>query len=371
MSKGHGRDMASVGDVSSARWSRPSVPTKVLSVALLMLIALALLPTSVTHAAAGVPCRVRNVTQGTRDVSFRRLVAAAHRGDRLRVRGTCSGGVTISKDLVIEGVGPDATLSGRGRFQVLRIDGSGVRPPRVQIRDIRITRGKGRRLWGGGIAAERALVTLTDVIVAGNTAEEAGGIFVYGGEMTLRRTIVRGNTAPDWHGGGIMAYGAKVTLIASVVLENRAGRGGGIASTLGATLVIIDSRIRRNHASHNGGGLYSFGSVSMRGSSVTGNRARYLGGGILTHTESGELAEFVGSRVTGNTAGHHGGGVHISRDAYLAPGVVRLTDTVVTRNDAGTDGGGVHADWDVVLELTGSAAIAGNTPDDCAGTVAC
>jgi hypothetical protein len=342
-----------------------------LTAVLLPALALIAAPAAATQAAAGIPCHVRNVTQGTSDHSFRRMVAAAHRGDRLRVRGTCSGGVTIRKDLVIEGVGPDATLSGRGRFQVLRIDGYGIRPPRVQIRNIGIIRGAGKRIWGGGISAERAVVTLTDVSVAGNTAEEAGGIFVYLGEVTLRRTVVRRNTATNLHGGGINVHGGTVTLIDSIVRGNRAGRGGGIASGLGATLVVIDSSIRGNHASQGGGGIHSFGNVSLRNSSVTGNTTRHLGGGIWSHTETGELAEFTGSRVTGNAAGTHGGGLHISRDAFITPGIVRLTDTTVTGNRAGVDGGGAHADRDVVLEHAGSAAVTGNAPDDCAGTLAC
>ena len=90
----------------------------------LLLGVLALTATSAPVALAGraTTCLARNVTQGTSSTSFRVVVTLAHDGDRLQVRGTCrTRGIAIDKDLVIRGMGDGATLTGQGRYRVLRI----------------------------------------------------------------------------------------------------------------------------------------------------------------------------------------------------------------------------------------------------------
>ncbi len=104
-------------------WRHRAVPTA--SFLLLAALALTAVPAAVTQAGSSTGCKVHNVTQDTQGSSFKRMVAAAHDGDRLRVRGTCtSNGVVIDKDLTIQGVGDGATLQGRGYFggrRVLRV----------------------------------------------------------------------------------------------------------------------------------------------------------------------------------------------------------------------------------------------------------
>jgi len=333
-------------------------------------------------AAGSAPCRVRNVTQDTRDTSFRRMVAAAHNGDRLRVRGTCSGGVRILKDLVIVGVGPHATLSGRDRFRVLTIDTWGSGATHVRLRDIRIVRGR-----RGGIAVTNADLSLVDSIVAGNTGGriaglKAGGsgIAVEDGSAILTRSVVRGNTSTG-SGGGILVVNGALTLIHSTVRGNRARQGGGI-SNIAASVTLIDSTVRANTSVRAGGGIHNVGQLRLRRSSVQANTAGTDGGGIYSETEYDEWArggsygvELVASTVTHNTAGRRGGGILAKGGSvaeYPFEGVVSLADTTVRVNHAGLDGGGIYAFPDkLTVVVSGSTTVTDNDPNDCVGTSAC
>jgi predicted outer membrane repeat protein len=347
----------------------------------LAVLSLTLVPTPVAQAGSGIPCSVRNVTQDTRDTSFRRMVAAAHRGDRLRVRGTCSGGVTIRKDLVIVGVGPDATLSGRGRSRVLDITPRGSHRAHVRLRDIRIARGRSNSQGpvgeGGGIRVRRGILTLTDSIVAGNTGGAGGGIGVWQGVATMRRTVVQGNTAG--FGGGIWARAGTVTLIDSVVRGNRADLGGGI-DNWDASVALVDSTVRGNTAEF-GGGIHTTGDLRLLRSNVRANMASIDGGGI--HSDSTNIGdgpydvELVESTLTGNTAGGRGAGILAEggdlQEVPVYEAVIALVDTTVRANRAGLDGGGIYAFADTLLTVTvsGSSAVTSNHPNDCVGTAAC
>ncbi len=396
-------------------------------VALLAVMALAI-GAPVAPAAANSPaCRVRNVTQGTRDDSFRKMVAAAHTGDRLRVGGTCIGGVTIRKDLVIRGVGPEATLTGRGAFRVVDIMARKDRRPHVRIGDIRIVRGRAR--VGGGIRVRYASLTLTDSVVRGNAAGYGGGIAVRRGTAHLRRVVLRANRAhvlDPWgdygaSGGGLWARSSRVTVTDSMVRDNRSALvGGGIHQAEGSAMTLIDTTVQGNRADHgggisndgvslvirnsivaanhaggvggglyndagtatiegsrvtantagSGGGILNSGSLMIRRSRVAGNVVEQDGGGIRAFLERpGASIEISDSTVSGNRAGWKGGGMAL---LYDAPGAgVTLTDTTVRANRAEIDGGGLFVESGSDVALTGSSSVTGNEPNDCVGTPAC
>lgn len=358
-----------------------AVPTALLAVVTL---AVAGMPAPVAHAVSGIPCRVRNAAQDTRDVSFRRMVAAAHPGDLLRVRGTCTGGVTIHKSLVIRGVGPDATLSGRDRFRVLRVESRASRPTHVRIRDMRIIRGRavnGAEYGKGAGVLVRGMgasLDLIDSTVARNT--RAGGIAVVRGTAVLTRSVIRGNTSLG-HGGGIQAARhARVTLIDSVVRGNYASDSAGIDNT-DSSVTLIDSAVLGNTAIQSAGGIGSTnGDLRLRGASVRANWALLGPGGGMAIT--GGTTELVGSTIAGNVTGRdhhpqdgHGGGIFVvggDTEGHSAREVVvSLVDTIVTANRATREGGGIHAAPGATVLLSGGSSVTGNDPDDCYGTPAC
>src|SRR4051794_33902296 len=79
--------------------------------------------------AAGRTCLVVDTNTNTSSTSLQDAVNAAAAGDKLFVKGTCTGGTSIDKDLTVTGQSnggtKTATLDGGGQFAALFI-GTGV-----------------------------------------------------------------------------------------------------------------------------------------------------------------------------------------------------------------------------------------------------
>ena len=242
-----------------------------LSAALLAALTMTVLAAPVAQAADPSPCWVRNVTRDTHGRSFAAMVAATVDGDRLTVRGTCAGGLVITKISIIRGVGEGRpVLTGYGRVRVLRI-GPGAT---VSMRHLVITRGAGR----GGISNHGTL-RLTDAVVRDN---DGSGISNFG-TMRLESSVVRRNTG-DW-GGGIHNEMGQLKLFDSRVTDNSAiFGGGGIFNMLFGRVVLVNTVVTRNQAEGDGAPRYKGGGINnwtgddgggvvvlRRKSSVTGN----------------------------------------------------------------------------------------------------
>ncbi len=235
-----------------------------------------------------------------------RAVAAAHNGDIIRIGpGTYTGGVAIDINVQLAGAGPGATRI-RGGRHVLTIGMFGAsREPDVSISGMTITGGVARSspesipftgkagVWaaGGGIEippgahlGPGARVTISDSVITGNHADP-------------RATIPAGFTCPArFHfpkgqcpfapalGGGIDSWGF-VTLVHSAVTDNSVGAAAGMPG------VASDA---------DGAGIYSAqGSVTLTYAAVSGNHA-------VAASPDGRFAEgaaiFTGN--TGFTPGH-------------------------------------------------------------------
>lgn len=247
-------------------------------------------------------CRVRDRATGMTYPSLQRAVEAASAGRRLTLRGTCKGTTLIGKSLRVRGTrtadsGPP-TLHGRAGGSVVTI-GAGAT---VSMAALRITGGDDPS--GGGVD-NRGSLTLVDVIVSDNRAEEGGGILNRpGASLRLRGAAsIRRNTAADRGGGVLNRRGAVVRMSgASSIRRNAAGQaGGGVLNARSALLVLADSSaIHVNVAGAEGGGVHTGGALVIRdGASIRANEAAF-GGGILRW--DGELTGVeCGVNVAANT----------------------------------------------------------------------
>jgi hypothetical protein len=114
-------------------------------------------------------------------------------------------------------------------------------------------------------------------------------------------------------GGGISSYGV-LTLSGMTISNNSASSGGGIFSTYNpghpVSLTVTNCNISGNSATNNGGGIdagspFLVGETTVTNSTISGNSA-YEGGGI--EDESGTMT-IAGSSITGNGAVAGGGGI--------------------------------------------------------------
>jgi len=98
--------------------------------------------------------------------------------------------------------------------------------------------------------------------------------------------------------------------------------------------------------------------LALYGVRLVDNQTDGDGGALHLAEVAGPLLQFTFVEITGNEAAGRGGGI------YAAGGSLELSDTEVVENTAGEAGGGVCVDGG---ELTGTAVVSDNVPDDLCG----
>ncbi len=183
---------------------------------------------------------------------------------------------------------------------------------------------------GAGLAAlDGSYITGLDLNIRANNAVLGGGVFTdQYASAVLETSIVSGNMAEL--GGGLLGgyidpppvprenastsrgtpYDGSVSVIDSLVIDNYAENGGGIASTFGGSAVVKYSDVIENTALQFGGGIFAYdASLISADSQVSNNQALY-GAGILARYGSGATV-ITRSSISGNTATLVGGGLDL------------------------------------------------------------
>ena len=184
---------------------------------------------------------------------------------------------------------------------------------------------------GGGVATDDDTFYLTNSVVSDNTAAVGGGIANLFGHAEVTRSTISGNTAvwSEWLDEDFRPRDG-------VDFPDFNGDGGGIFTYASDccydfTLLVNESTISDNAASHDGGGIFNANDhVEVFGSTISGNRAGDDGGGVANvfgHTQ------VTGSTISGNDADEDGGGI------FNDDGDVTVSQSTVTGNSAAFGGG--------------------------------
>ena len=155
-------------------------------------------------------------------------------------------------------------------------------------------------------------------------------------------------------GGAIFNESGRLTLLGSRVVSNTAKySGGGIYSGgVGASLVMKDQSLLAGNVAEYGGGLFNAAAASIEGSRVVSNTAEKSGGGIYS-SASASLVVKNQSQLAGNEA-DYGGGIFNAADAMLA-------GSQILSNTASSSGGGIFNEGPTgLLTVTAQSLIAGN-----------
>ena len=189
---------------------------------------------------------------------------------------------------------------------------------------------------------------LIGLALTGGAAAEGAGVYKGdGSELTLERCEVSDNRS-DHDGGGIFSKGTLV-LIDTTVCRNLAdtdGRGGGIHNFYG-TVEARGVAIWGN-AAEVGGGAYSTGSLVLSNTTVSGNESVADGGGVW----STGLLELTNVTVAANRADADGDGGGTGGGLRIESGFASLNNTIVAGNSLGRAGAGS----DVAGALSGSGS---------------
>jgi hypothetical protein len=288
-------------------------------------------------------------------------------------KGLTIDGSTLASHIQTSG---DTNNDGAGDVSVFQISGSSP----VELKGLNIIKGKASGTTGGGGIANFGTLTLTNVILSGNSyiGGIGGGGIYNSGDLTLINGTITANLAED--GGGIFnEYGHTLTITGSTFSDNGAessnalrGSGGGIANI--GTLSVDNSEFLDNHAYAGGGAIVNSinGVSTVISSSFTNNSSFGNGnGGAINNHEGGLTIEnctftansdfgvegdgaavhnedqmsIAGSTFTGNSSSHHGGGI-----ANL--GVLTVTNSILSSNSAFSFGGGIFNSGNLTITNT-------------------
>ncbi len=162
---------------------------------------------------------------------------------------------------------------------------------------------------GGAIYNDIGTVTLNHGTLTGNSSAAGGGALATGATShnTLSSSVIYNNSAPGQPGGGIHNTGT-LTLTNVTLSGNSAQNGGGLYNTGTATLSNVT--VYENTAVANGGGLYgSSGTLTVVNTLLGGNSASSGADCAGTIVSQGHnlIQSSSGCTVSGSTTGNIGG----------------------------------------------------------------
>lgn len=289
-------------------------------VRLALLCALSVVTGSITSAAtltvSTLSDELVDRTNHVNDCSLREAVISVNEGGN---RYGCSATGTYGQN--------DTIVLPEGTMNLLRTQGSGyARAGRLDIlRDVIIV-GQGaskstvsaaalpREFNGvGGVfnigdlsafcAAPNPTVVLRGMTITGGSVSFAGGgIYSCGNAaLTLDAVLLTGNTAT--YGAGLSAHGT-VTILGSTISGNTAENAGGGGELSGAELEMLNSTISGNEAGDRGGGLYfSDTDAELSSVTITGNEAASGQGGGLDAGSPGNDVRVRNTLIAANLSG--------------------------------------------------------------------
>jgi hypothetical protein len=160
------------------------------------------------------------------------------------------------------------------------------------------------------------------------------------GDLTLLNTTVSGGNAPGYRGGGIYNRGT-ITLTGSTLTGNSATYGGGLGNNASGfvTQTLTHSTLSGNSATR----------FQQPGGGYTGA----VGGGI--HNGRGTIT-LSHSTLVGNSADSQGGGIFNTGDSSY----INLFESTLAENSAGSSGGGILNTFRSTATFTNST-VAGNS----------
>ncbi len=175
---------------------------------------------------------------------------------------------------------------------------------------------------GGGIWSSGSL-TMSNVLVQGNSAFSRGGGVLALGDLTMKNCIVSGNGSHDFTGGIVCAANTSITK--SAIKNNGSGEIGGLEVT-GGIAVVTDSCITSNGSAiyGPGGGIVNRATLYLTNCTVSGNRSDQGQGsaivnrGNLTAVNCTIVSNLVTYPSTGAAVSNYPSAVFFAKNSLIA-----------------------------------------------------
>ena len=211
----------------------------------------------------------------------------------------------------------------------------------VKIVESTIQKNSARASGGGIYASIKVPVFLESTIITDNSApaQNGGGIAADDAILSLTNTTIRKNEARK--GGGIAALnGSEIAVRASMISDNSAGSGGGVFMQEVADATIQKTQFRKNKADGKGGGVLLKDSVcNGDGVRFVGNSAADGGGLAIDQTSSAFCSR---CNFVDNKAEENGGGIYTKSIGVNSNEISAQLDRCVFSGNRAIFGGGIY-----------------------------
>jgi len=136
---------------------------------------------------------------------------------------------------------------------------------------------------GGGVKITTGACNMNGNQITGNTAGYGAGIYIAANTGTISDNTISGNIASSI-GGGLYTTTTGGVITDNIIADNEANNAGGIYTGAGSSsppCEISRNTISGNHASADGGGIYTYtGTPNIYGNVISGNEAGNAGNGV-------------------------------------------------------------------------------------------
>lgn len=201
-----------------------------------------------------------------------------------------------------------------------------------------------KRGEGGGqviTVREGATLNLTGGTLTGGWGGAGGALVNEGGTLTITNVIITNNVADDRGGGVCNRTGGTLTMTDCSITNNlsndKSGSkgGGGLFNEEGATAVLTGVTITGNKAKWTGGGgICNFGTLTLDGCTITDNNAYTNGGAIW---QEGTLNMQGANVISDNTASSGSNNVYLYNGKVITvTGSLAGSSIGITMHTAGT-----------------------------------
>jgi trimeric autotransporter adhesin len=203
----------------------------------------------------------------------------------------------------------------------------------TSFKRLRIIRGLNDFGPGSGGIDASARISVSNSLIARNTGVNGGGIRS-ADPVVVRRSKVTANVGLS-HGGGLSLQGQS-RIVESTIIYNRSNQGGGGLENFGGSLTVRGSTIKgnRTHGGAGGGGIDNVGTLRLTNTTISRNWTTQDGGGVLH--QSGEASMNAVTVVRNDAAVDPsavggGGGLRIQAGSVtVRNSLIALNDTVAT-----------------------------------------
>ena len=280
---------------------------------------------------------------------------------------------SVNANVTITGPGANLlTVSGNNASKIFSV----LETPTVFISGMTLTQGNGVGVAPGnnfgGAVYNQGVLTLTNMVITGNSAGgDGGGIYNSNNDsLTIVGSTIANNTATAQSGGVHTEPGSTLSITDSNISANTAGTAGGIYAEDGATFSLTRSTVSGNRAitmstaGFAGGIALDLITFTMTDSTVSGNSCASVGGGMTFDIDT--TATLIRSTISGNTSATRGGGLHMQPDSN---NLIRIENSTISGNMAAS-GAGIYREPSATLTVTlSSTTVANNTATNTGGGV--